>query len=220
MTRKTLTITDEIYNYLLSVSLNETDVQRELRDVTAKHKMAMMQISPDQGQLLAFLVKLINAKNIIEVGVFTGYSTLCMSMAMPDDGCITACDINREYTDIACDYWEKAGVRKKINLVIAPAIQTLDQLLSQNRQSTFDLSFIDADKSEYPEYYERILELTRPGGLIVIDNVLWYGKPANPDENDKDTRAIRDFNLELFKDPRVGICMLTVADGITLVQKL
>jgi len=220
MTRKTLTINDQIYDYLLSVSLKETDVQRELRAETAKQPQAMMQISPDQGQFMALLVKLMDAKKIIEIGVFTGYSSLCMALAMPDDGRIVACDINKEYTDIARRYWQKAGVADKIELILAPAIQTLDQLLANGEQESYDFVFIDADKPEYPNYYEQSLQLIRPSGLIVIDNVLWYGKPAEPDEKDKDTQAIREFNQKLFNDKRVQISMLTIADGATLAMKL
>ncbi len=220
MTRKTLNITDQIYDYLLSVSLKETDVQRELREETAKQPQAMMQISPDQGQFMALLVKLMGAKKIIEIGVFTGYSSLCMALAMPDDGHIVACDINKEYTDIARQYWRKAGVADKIELVLAPAIRTLDKLLAQGEQGTYDFVFIDADKPEYPDYYERSLQLIRKGGLIAIDNVLWYGKPADPVEKDKDTLAIRKFNQKLYQDSRVMISMLTIADGLTLALKL
>jgi predicted O-methyltransferase YrrM len=220
MTRKTLTITDQIYDYLLSVSLKETDAQRELREETAKLKQAMMQISPDQGQFMALLVKLMGAKKIIEVGVFTGYSSLCMALAMPDDGHIVACDINKEYTDIARRYWQKAGVADKIELILAPAIETLDKLLNKGEQESYDFVFIDADKPEYPDYYERSLQLVRPGGLIVIDNVLWYGKPADSNEKDKDTQAIREFNQKLHNDTRVQISMLTIADGVTLAMKL
>ena len=220
MTRKNINLTDEIYDYMLSVSLKETDVQRELRDYTATHKMAMMQIAPDQGQFMALLVRLIQAKNIIEIGVFTGYSTLCMAIALPDNGHIVACDINKEYTDIARQYWHKAGIAEKIELVLAPAIQTLDGLISKGQQEQYDFVFIDADKTEYPDYYERAMQLLRPGGLFVIDNVLWYGKPANPDEMDKDTAAIRKFNQQLFDDTRVVTSMLAIADGLTLALKL
>ena len=220
MTRKNINLTDEVYDYLLSVSLKETDIQRDLRNYTATHKMAMMQIAPDQGQFMALLVRLMQAKNIIEIGVFTGYSTLCMAMALPDDGHIVACDINKEYTDIARQYWQRAGVAEKIELVLAPAIQTLDRLINNGRQEHYDFVFIDADKPEYPDYYERALQLLRPGGLIAVDNVLWYGKPANPDEMDKDTAAIRNFNQQLYNDRRVTISMLAVADGLTLVLKL
>ena len=220
MTRKNINLTDEIYDYMLSVSLKETDVQRELRDYTATHKMAMMQIAPDQGQFMALLVRLMQAKNIIEIGVFTGYSTLCMAIALPDNGHIVACDINKEYTDIARQYWHKAGIAEKIELVLAPAIQTLDGLIRKGQQEQYDFVFIDADKTEYPDYYERAMQLLRPGGLFVIDNVLWYGKPANPDEMDKDTAAIRKFNQQLFDDTRVVISMLAIADGLTLALKL
>lgn len=220
MTRKTLTINDQIYDYLLSVSLKETDVQQELREETAKLKQAMMQISPDQGQFMALLVKLMNAKKIIEIGVYTGYSSLCMALAMPDDGRIVACDINKEYTDIAGRYWQKAGVAEKIELMLAPAIETLNMLLNNGEQDAYDFVFIDADKPEYPDYYERALQLIRPGGLIVIDNMLWYGKPADPSEKDKDTQAIREFNQQLFNDKRVQISMLTIADGVTLAMKV
>lgn len=220
MKRKTINITDQLYDYLLSVSLKETEFQRELRAETAKQPQAIMQVGPDQGQLMAMLIRLMHAKKIIEIGVFTGYSSLCMALAMPDDGHIVACDINKEYTDIARQYWRKAGVADKIELVLAPAIRTLDKLLAQGEQGTYDFVFIDADKPEYPDYYERALQLIRKGGLIAIDNVLWYGKPADPDEKDKDTLAIRKFNQKLYQDSRVMISMLTIADGLTLALKL
>ncbi len=220
MSRKTINLTDELYAYLLSISLQESAIQRELREETAKHPMAMMQIAPEQGQFMALLIQLINAKNIIEIGVFTGYSTLCMAMALPDDGRIIACDINAENTTTARYYWEKAGVARKIELKLAPAIDTMDELLAGGRAGNYDFVFIDADKSEYLDYYERALELVRPGGLITIDNVLWSGKPANLEEQDKDTVAIRRFNEQLFKDSRIKISILPIADGLTLALKL
>jgi len=220
MTRKSINLTDEIYDYLLSISLQESAVQRELREETAKHPMAIMQIAPEQGQFMALLIQSINAKNIIEIGVFTGYSTLCMAMALPEDGRIIACDINKEYTDIARRYWEKAGVSGKIVLKLAPAIATLDKLLAGGQEDHYDFVFIDAEKSEYMDYYERTLKLLRRGGVIAIDNVLWSGKPANSKEQDKDTAAIRRFNEHLFNDPRVKISMLPLADGLTLALKL
>ncbi len=220
MTRKTITITDKLYDYLLSVSLKETPVQRELRRVTAKHRMATMQIAPDQGQFMALLVQMMGAKKIIEVGVFTGYSSLCMAQALPKDGRIIACDVNKEYTDIARKYWKKAGVDKKIRLILAPAIQTLDSLIKKGEAGKYDFVFIDADKPEYPDYYERALKLIRKGGLIAIDNVLWSGKPADPKNKDRDTVAIRKFNKKLYRDKRVKISVLTVADGLTLAIKL
>ena len=220
MTRRSIDLTDEIYDYLLSVSLQESAVQRDLREETAKHPMAIMQIAPEQGQFMALLIQSINAKNIIEIGVFTGYSTLCMALALPEDGQIIACDINEDYTNIARKYWQKAGVAAKIDLKLAPAIDTLDELLASGQEGHYDFVFIDAEKSEYLDYYERTLKLLRRGGLITIDNVLWSGKPANPEEQDRDTVAIRDFNERLFNDPRVKISMLPVADGLTLVLKL
>ncbi|MBI4005243.1 MAG: class I SAM-dependent methyltransferase [Gammaproteobacteria bacterium] len=220
MSRKTINLTDDLYAYLLSISLQESAIQRELREETAKHPMAMMQIAPEQGQFMALLIQLINAKNIIEIGVFTGYSTLCMAMALPDDGRIIACDINEDYTNIAGKYWQKAGVAGKIELRLAPAIEIMDELLDRGQAGHYDFVFIDAEKSEYLDYYERALKLLRPGGLITIDNVLWSGKPANPEELDKDTVAIRDFNKRLFKDTRVNISLLPIADGLTLALKL
>ena len=220
MTRKSLTITDKIYRYLLDNSLREPEILRELRDLTASHKMAMMQIAPEQGQFISMLVQILQAKKIIEIGVFTGYSTLCMALSMPDDGHIVACDINEEYTDIAREFWVKAGVQSKIDLQLAPALETLDKLINADQEGQFDFVFIDADKTEYQEYYERALKLLRKGGVIMVDNTLWYGKPADPAQNDKDTRAIREFNRNMYKDKRVSISLLPVADGITLVLKL
>lgn len=219
MTRKSLAITDEIHDYLLCNSLRETDVLRELREYTAGHKMAMMQIAPEQGQFMALLVRLLQAKNIIEIGVFTGYSSLCMAQALPEDGHIIACDINEEYTNVARRYWEKAGVENRIELVLSPAVETLDTLIADGKTGCFDFIFIDADKSGYDDYYERSLQLLRKSGLIMVDNTLWYGKPADPVEKDNDTRAIRAFNHKLHRDERVDISMLPVADGITLAMK-
>jgi len=220
MTRKTLNLTDQLYDYLLSVSLRETGLLRALRDETAKQPQAIMQITPDQGQLMALLITMLHAKKVIEIGVFTGYSSLCMAMALPVDGHIVACDTNKEYTDIARKYWQKAGVAHKVELILAPAIKTLDNLLARGEQGTYDFVFIDAGKPEYPNYYERSLQLIRKGGLIVIDNVLWYGKPADPDAKDKDTLAIRELNEMLYRDKRVNISMLAIADGLTLALKL
>lgn len=219
MTRKSLAITDQIHDYLLSSSLRESAVLRELREYTAGHKMAMMQIAPEQGQFMALLVRLLNAKNIIEIGVFTGYSSLCMAQALPEDGRIIACDINEEYTTIARKYWQKAGVDNRITLVLAPATETLDKMIANGESGCLDFIFIDADKTEYGDYYERSLQLLRKGGLIMVDNTLWYGKPADASLKDRDTRAIRAFNRKLHRDERVDISMLPVADGITLALK-
>ncbi len=219
MTRKTLNLSDQVYDYLLSVSLREPEILQQLREETASHPWARMQISPDQGQFLALLVKILNAKKIIEVGVFTGYSSLCMALALADDGKIIACDINEEDTTVAQRYWQQAGVEHKVDLRIAPALETMDALIEKGEHDSYDFVFIDGEKSEYRDYYERSLLLLRTGGLITIDNVLWSGKPADALNTDKDTIAIRDFNSFLHKDMRIEISMLPVADGLTLARK-
>ena len=220
MTRKTLNLTDQVYDYLLSVSLREPEILQQLRAETASHPWARMQISPDQGQFMALLVKILNAKKIIEVGVFTGYSSLCMALALADDGKIIACDINEEDTTVAQRYWQQAGVEHKVALRLAPALETMDALIEKGKQDTYDFVFIDGDKSEYRDYYERSLVLLRSGGLITVDNVLWSGKPADPLNTDKDTTAIRDFNSFLHNDMRIEISMLAIGDGLTLARKL
>jgi len=220
MSRQSIKLTEELYEYMLSVSLRETAIQQELREETAKHPKYEMQIAPEQGQFMALLVQLLQVKNIIEIGVYTGYSSLCMAMALPDNGQIIACDIDEETTNIAHSYWKKAGVSNKIKLVLAPAIETLDELIASNEINHFDLAFIDAEKSEYMDYYERTLKLIRPGGVILIDNVLWSGKPARQKEQDEETQAIRKFNEFMFNDKRVNISMLPLADGLTLALKL
>lgn len=219
MTRKSISLTDSLYEYLLSVSLREPDILQRLRDETAELPMARMQIAPEQGQFMQMLVRLMQARRIIEIGTFTGYSTLWMALGLPADGRLLSCDINREYTDIAQRYWREAGVNDRIELRLAPAIQTLDELLRNGQSDQFDLAFIDAEKTEYPEYYERCLQLLRSGGLVIVDNVLWDGKPADDAEQDEDTRAVRNFNDKLHQDNRVDISLLPVADGVTLALK-
>ncbi len=216
---KSINLTEDVYDYLLSVSLKESPLQTALRDETARHPQSSMQIAPEQGQFIALLLKLINAKKVMEIGVFTGYGTLTMAQAIPEDGKVVACDINEKDTEIARKYWDQAGVREKIQLALAPAIETMDTLLKNGEEDTFDFIFIDADKQEYPAYFERALKLLRKGGLIMVDNVLWSGKPAMKAEMDKDTVAIREFNEKLKNDARVQISMLPVADGITLAIK-
>jgi len=220
MSRQSINLTEELYEYLLSVSLQETAIQQALREETAKHPKSEMQIAPEQGQFMALLVQLLEVKNIIEIGVFTGYSSLCMAMVLPDNGQIIACDVDEETTNIAKRYWEIAGVTHKIKLVLAPAIETLDNLIARNEINHYDLAFIDAIKSEYIDYYERTLKLIRPGGIILVDNVLWSGKPAKQKEQDEETQAIRNFNKHIFNDKRVNISMLPLADGLTLARKL
>lgn len=219
MSNKTLDLSDRLYDYILSVSLQEPDILKQLRDETTRHPMSQMQIAPEQGQFMALLVQLLGAKKTLEIGVFTGYSSLVVALALPADGKIVACDISDDYTAIARRYWEMAGVADKIDLRIAPALQTLDQLLSDGQAGTFDFAFIDADKSNYDEYYERSLQLVRPGGLIAIDNVLWSGRVAEPNETDNRTNAIRALNAKLHHDDRITLSLVPIADGLTLALK-
>lgn len=219
MTNKTLELDNRLYDYLLSVSLREPEILRQLREETANHPMGRMQIAPDQGQFMALLVQLIGAKKVLEIGVFTGYSSLVVALALPSDGKIIACDISEEDTNIARRYWEKAGVTDKIELRLAPALQTLDELIAAGEINSFDFVFIDADKKNYPEYYERALQLVRSGGLIAIDNVLWSGKVADSEIQDGQTQAIRNFNEKLHQDERVTLSLVSIADGLTLALK-
>lgn len=212
-------MTGELGDYLRSVSLKEPEILRRLREETAAHPMAMMQITPEQGQFMAVLVHLLNARLTLEVGVFTGYSSLAVALALPAAGKIIACDISSEYTAVARKYWREAGVEPKIDLRLAPALQTLDALIAEGRAGCFDFAFIDADKENYANYYERALVLLRPGGLIAVDNVLWHGRVIDPAVNDADTRAIRAFNEKLYRDERVWFSMLAIGDGLTLAVK-
>ncbi len=212
-------ISDPLYDYLLSVSLREPEILQALRQETASHPMSQMQIAPEQGQLMALLVQLISAKKVLEVGVFTGYSSLVVALALPPDGKLTACDLSEDYTNIARRYWEAAGVADKIDLQIAPALETLDRLLAEGAAGSYDFAFIDADKSGYPDYYDRALQLLRPGGLMAIDNVLWSGRVADSQEQDSRTNLIRSFNAMLHQDQRISLSMLAVADGLTLALK-
>ncbi|HWQ36811.1 MAG TPA: class I SAM-dependent methyltransferase [Blastocatellia bacterium] len=210
---------DQFYEYLLSVSLGEPELLRELREETARHPQGVMQIAPDQGQLMQMLVRLLGARRTLEVGVFTGYSSLSVALALPDDGRIIACDVSEEFTAIARRYWQRAGVAHKIDLRLAPALETLDGLLVEGQAGTFDFAFIDADKENYDGYYERALQLVRPGGLIAIDNVLWHGKVIDPQAQDEDTRAIRALNEKLRDDDRILLSLLSISDGLTLALK-
>ncbi|WP_414549596.1 class I SAM-dependent methyltransferase [Anabaena sp. CCY 0017] len=219
MANQTLGIEPKLYNYLLSVSLREPEILSQLREETAQHPMAMMQIAPEQGQFMALLVQLMGAKKTLEVGVFTGYSSLVVSLALPPEGRVVACDVSDEFTVIARRYWQKAGVADKIDLHIAPAMETLDQLLAAGEAETFDFAFIDADKSNYDGYYERSLQLVRPGGLILIDNVLWSGKVADSAVQDNRTTKIRALNEKLHQDKRINLSLVPIADGLTLAHK-
>jgi len=210
---------DRLYAYLQSVSVREPEILTELRHETAQHPMAGMQISPEQGQLMALLVQLIGATKTLEVGVFTGYSSLVVALALPPDGKIIACDVSEEYTAIARRYWQKAEVADKIDLRIAPALETLDRLLAEGQANTFDFAFIDADKSSYDDYYERALQLVRVGGLIAIDNVLWSGAVADPSITNTSTEKIRALNQKLHQDDRITLSLIPIADGLTLALK-
>jgi caffeoyl-CoA O-methyltransferase len=194
MARRTSHLSEELYAYLLDISLRELPVMRRLREETASMEQANMQIGPEQGQFMALLVELIGARSVLEVGTFTGYSALAMALALPENGALVACDVSEEWTAIGRRYWEEAGVAHKIELRLAPALETLDALLAEGRAGTFDFAFIDADKEGYDAYYERALELVRLGGLIALDNTLWEGKVADPAATDVDTEAIRAIN--------------------------
>ena len=220
MANKTLNLDDRVYQYLLDVSLREDPVLKALRDETAQLTMRAMQISPEQGQFMALLAKLIGARRCIEVGVFTGYSSLVVARSLPQDGEIIACDISEEWTSIGQRYWKMAGVEDVIKLHLAPAGQTLQSLLDKGEAGQFDFAFIDADKTGYAAYYEFILQLLRPGGLMLIDNVLWGGAVADPADNEADTLALRALNAAIFTDERVDISMVPIGDGLTMVRKL
>lgn len=219
MSNKYLPLNDRIYAYLREVSLREHDALRRLREETAAMSEANMQIAPEQGQLMALLVQLLGARRTLEVGVFTGYSSLAVALALPADGRVVACDVSEEWTNVARRYWREAGVEDKIELRLAPALDTLDRLLGAGEAGTFDFAFIDADKANYDAYYERALGLVRAGGLICIDNVLWSGRVADPGAADEDTAAIRALNRKLRDDGRVSISLVPVADGLTLALK-
>lgn len=219
MGKQTLNLNETLYEYLLSVSLRDTPLHRALRDETNRLEMGMMQISPDQGQFMALLVKLIGARRIIEIGTFTGYSALLMAEALPEEGRLIACDVSAEWTAMARRYWRQASVDGKIELRLAPALDTLNELLGGGGAGTFDFAFIDADKLNLRNYYEHCLSLLRPGGLIAVDNVLWGGSVANPDDRREATVAIRRFNEFVFGDGRVDLCMVPIGDGVTLARK-
>ena len=220
MSNKTFTLSDDLYAYLFENSVREPDILRRLREETARDSMARMQIAPEQGQLMQLLVRLMGARRYLEVGVFTGYSSLAVALALPAGGRILACDISDTWTRVARKYWAEAGVAEKIDLRLAPALQTLDDLIAAGAGGSFDLAFIDADKTSYIGYYERALTLIRVGGLVAIDNTLWEGRVADPTARDADTQAIRDFNRHLRDDRRVHLCLVPIGDGLSLALKL
>jgi caffeoyl-CoA O-methyltransferase len=219
MSNRSIALTDSLYDYMNEVSLREAPLLLALREETSELTQRSMQISPEQGQFMALLARLIGARRCLEVGVFTGYSSLATALALPDDGHIIACDVSEEWTAVARRYWQRAGVEHKIDLHLAPATETLDALLAQGRDRTFDFAFIDADKTNYLEYYERTLALLRTGGLVLIDNTLWSGRVADPEVADADTVALRHFNEVLHRDERVDLSLLPLGDGLTLARK-
>jgi predicted O-methyltransferase YrrM len=214
-----LFFSEEISDYLLSVSLREPPILRRLREETASHPQARFQISPEQGQFMALLIQLMGARRTIEVGVFTGYSSLAVALALPADGSIVACDISEEFTSVARRYWREAGIDRKIDLRLNPAMETLTGLLAQGHGGRFDFVFIDADKTSYEGYYECALELLRPGGLIMVDNVLWSGRVLDASDQTADTVALRAFNEKLHADSRVSLSLIPLGDGVTLALK-
>jgi caffeoyl-CoA O-methyltransferase len=218
MANRTLTLDDTLYRYILDHSLREHPAQTALRELTRSHPYAGMQISPEQGQFMALLVRLMGARRVIEVGVFTGYSALTLALALPDDGHLLACDISEEYTRIGRPFWVQAGVAHKIDLQLAPALDTLDARLAAGEGGSYDFVFIDADKRSYGDYFERALRLLRTGGLIAFDNTLWGGEVAKV-STDADTLALQTLNAWLHKDERVDLSLLPIGDGLTLARK-
>jgi O-methyltransferase len=219
MSSRNLTLTDDIYRYLLEHSSREPAVLARLRAVTAGLPGAGMQIGPDQGQFMQLLVRLIGARRCIEIGTYTGYSSLAVALALPADGLLITCDVSEEWTQVARQFWREAGVDARIELRLQPAMKTLDRLLAEGAIGSFDFAFIDADKPGYIGYYERIIDLLRPGGLVAVDNTLWSGKLADPDVDDEDTNALRAFNDHVHADARVDLALLPVGDGLTLLRK-
>jgi predicted O-methyltransferase YrrM len=218
MSNRTLNLTDTLYDYVLAHSLREHPAQTALRAATRGHERSSMQISPEQGQFMALLVKLMGARNAIEVGVFTGYSALSVALALPPEGRLIACDISDEYTSVAKPFWQQAGVADKIDLRLAPAQDTLQALLNDGEAGLYDFAFIDADKVGYDGYYESCLQLLRPGGLMVLDNTLRDGRVAARAE-DPDTAALQALNIKLREDQRIDLSMLPISDGVTLARK-
>lgn len=212
-------VEDAVARYMAGLLPAETGIHARLRAETARMPGAVMQVSQEQGRFMQLLLRLCGARRTIEIGVFTGFSTLITAEALPEDGRVIACDVSEEWTAIARRYWAEAGVAHKIDLRIAPAMQTLDALLAAGQSGSFDFAFIDADKENQADYYERCLQLLRPGGLLVLDNALWHGRVADPANRDIDTLAIDALNGSMARDPRVEACLLACGDGLHLARK-
>lgn len=219
MSNRTIDLTDDLYDYLLQVSLREPPLLARLREATKAVPFAAMQISPEQGQFMRLLVELIGARRTLEVGTYTGYSALSVALSLPPDGQVVACDISDEYTAVGRPYWAEAGVAEKIDLRLGPAAETLDALIAEGGAGRFDFAFIDADKTNYLKYYEQALVLVRQGGLIAIDNVLWNGAVVDLADESDDTLAIRALNAKLADDARVSLSLVPIGDGLTLARK-
>lgn len=219
MSAEHIQLTDSLVAYIRSVSSPEPAYLKRVRDETAQDPLARMQITPEQGHVMGMLVRMLNARRCIEVGVFTGYSSLCVAAALPEDGQLICCDVSETWTVVARRYWQEAGLEKRIDLRLAPAVETLDALLAAGDAGKFDFVFIDADKANYTHYYDRAYQLVRRGGVIATDNVLWHGKVIDPAANDIDTVAIRAYNAKLRDDQRVHVCMIPMGDGLTLAIK-
>jgi caffeoyl-CoA O-methyltransferase len=219
MTNTTIGLPADLHAYVLRLGLNEPAPLARVREATASHPLAEMQIAPEQGAVLALLVELLDARRCLEIGTFTGYSSLAVALAMPADGRIVCCDVSDEYTSVARRFWAEAGVADKVDLRIGPALGTLDALLAGGAAGTFDLAFVDADKRGYPAYWERCLELVRPGGVIALDNVLRHGAVIDPAAHDPDVRGIREVNERVAAEPRVRHVLLAIADGMTIARK-
>ena len=218
MSKGSIGLSEELNAYLIEMGAREPEVLGQLREETAVMPQAGMQIAVEQGALLSMLVKVLNARRVLEIGTFTGYSSTAMALALPPDGRIVCCDVSEEFTAVARRTWAAAGVEERVDLRLAPALETLEALLAADGAGTFDLAFIDADKTNYRGYVEGALLLVRPGGLIAIDNVLWSGRVIDPAETDEDTQAIRDLNADLATDERFDIAMVPIADGLTLLR--
>ncbi|GAD63569.1 class I SAM-dependent methyltransferase [Aquipseudomonas alcaligenes] len=219
MTNRSLNLDDALYQYLLDVSMRESPLLKRLREETAQLPNARWQIAPEQGQFMALLVQISGARKILEIGTFTGYSALCMAQAMPADGRLICCDLPGDYNAIAERYWHEAGVAERIDLRLAPALETLSALERGGQSESFDLIFIDADKANYRVYLEHALVLVRQGGLILFDNVLWSGRVLEQSPESADTRAIQALNRGLLRDSRIDLSLLPLGDGLTLCRK-